>query len=200
MKGFVWKRLKKGSNRGLTLIEMLIGLVIVSVLIVAVLSLYSKGQQNFMNGNIHADLVEGTRYPFAWIARDVKTATKVAASWGSYTTSANTLVLQVPSVDANGLIIDITAHSDYFIYRRFNNKLQRIIDAKGGVSARADSSRYLADDLAGLSLTYYDSSDNQLSSGFDTAASVRVALTTSRKGFQRNFQETLNSKFKLRNK
>ena len=189
-----------GRPRGFTLIEMLIGLAIISLLIVALLSFYSKGQQQFMNQNIQSDVLEKSRYPLALIARDVKSAVQVAATWGSYTTSSNTLVLEVPSVDSSGLIIDVNSQRDYVIYRVFERKLQRIYDAKEGVSARIDGSRNLADDITGLSITYYDPSDNTLSSNFATAASVRVSLSTARKGFRRTFQESMNSKFKLRNK
>ena len=189
-----------GRPRGFTLIEMLIGLVIMSFLIGALLSLYSKGQQQFMNQNIQSDVLEKTRYPLAWIARDVKSAVRVAPTCGSYTTSSNTLVLAVPSVDSGGLIIDVNSEFDHVIYRVLERKLQRIYDAKEGVSARVDGSRNLADDTTGLSLTYYDASDATLSSNFATAASIRVSLSTARKGFRRTFQESLNSKFKLRNK
>jgi len=190
----------RGRPRGFTLIEMLIGLAIISLLIVAILSFYSKGQQQFMNQNIQSDVLEKSRYPLALIARDVKSAAQVAATWGSYTTSSNTLVLEVPSVDSSGLIIDVNSQFDYVIYRVFNRKLERIYDAKEGVSARVDGSRNLADDITGLSITYYDASDATLSSNFATAASVRVSLSTARKGFRRTFQESMNSKFKLRNK
>ncbi len=190
----------RGRPKGLTLIEMLVGLAIVSLLIVAILSLYSKGQQQFLNQNIQSDVLEKSRFPLAWIARDVKSAVQVAATWGSYTTSSNTLVLAVPSVDASGLIIDINSEFDHVIYRVLERKLQRIYDAKEGVSARVDGSRNLADDVTGLSIAYYDASEAPLSSNFATAASVRVSLSTARKGFRRTFQESMNSKFKLRNK
>ncbi len=179
---------------------MLIGLAVMSILVVALLSLYSKGQEQFMNQNIQSDVLEKSRYPLAWIARDVKSATQVETTWGSYTTSSNTLILAVPAVDASGLIIDVNSEWDRVIYRLSNQKLQRIYDAKEGVSARVDGSRNLADDVTGLSLTYYDASDAVLSSNFTTAASVKVSLSTGRKGFRRAFQESMNSKFKLRNK
>ena len=193
-----WKA--AGRKGGFSLIEMLIGLVILSLLVVALLSLYSKGQQQFINENARAEILEDSRAPFAWIARDVKSAIQVAANWGGYTTSDNTLVLQVPSVDSKGLIIDVDADFDYIIYLVSNNRLQRIIDAKEGTSARVDGSRYLADNVTEIRVTYFDDADNELSSGFDTAASVNVSLSTSLEGFQRTFQESLNSRFKLRNK
>ncbi|MGA2587459.1 MAG: prepilin-type N-terminal cleavage/methylation domain-containing protein [Candidatus Aminicenantales bacterium] len=186
-------------SRGFTLLEMLIGLLIMSIMVMGLLSLYSKGQTQFMNENIQADILESSRYPMAWLARDVKSATQVATSWLTYTTSASTLVLQIPSVDANGLIIDVASKFDYVIYQLSSLKLQRIVDAGTG-SARVDGSRYLATDVTGLVLAFYDASDATLSSNFNTAASVRATLTANHKGFQRSFQGTLNSKFKLRNK
>lgn len=190
----------KSRERGFTLIEVLIGLVIMSIVILAVLEIFSKGQGYFINQNAQADILEDTRYPMAWIARDVKTAVGVAATWGSYASSADALILQVPSVDANALIIDISAHFDYIVYHLSNGKLQRIYDGKAGVSARPDSSRYLGDNVTAVAVTYYDDDDTVLSSGFASAAAVRLSIASTLKGFQRTYTENMNSKFKLRNK
>lgn len=190
----------KSRERGFTLIEVLIGLIVMSVVFLAVLELFSKGQGYFINQNAQVDILEDTRYPLAWIARDVKTAVGVAATWGSYASSADTLVLKVPSVDSNALIIDISAHFDYIVYHLSNGKFQRIYDGKAGVSARPDSSRYLGDNVTAVAVTYYDDDDTVLSSGFASSAAVKVSIASTLKGFQRTYAENLNSKFKLRNK
>ncbi|MGB8953360.1 MAG: prepilin-type N-terminal cleavage/methylation domain-containing protein [Candidatus Aminicenantales bacterium] len=188
------------ASRGLTLIEVLIATVVMSILMAALLTLYSEGQKYFINENTQADVLQESRYPLEWLARDIKGSTSVVSSWGSYSTSENTLVLQVPSVDGSGLIIDVEAEFDYIIYRTSTGRLQRIVDANDGVSSRTDRSRFLAENVTSLSLTYYDATDTQLSSGYEAAASVKMALAISEKGLGRTFQETLNSKVKLRNK
>jgi prepilin-type N-terminal cleavage/methylation domain-containing protein len=190
----------RGGRRGLTLIEVLVSLAIFSLMVVALLTLYTSGQRQFINGSLHSDVLEDSRYPLAWIGPDVRVATQVAASWGSYTTSSSELVLQVPSVSADGLIIDAEQDSDYIIYRLTGDSLERIVDAKDGVSARTDETRRLAAGISALSFTYYAYSGVQLTSDFQLATSVKMSVTAVATGFQRTFQESLNSRFKLRNK
>jgi type II secretory pathway component PulJ len=192
----------KTRTPGFSLFEALVALLILSIMFVALLSLYSEGQKQFINENAQADVLEESRFPMALIARDVKVATAVAASYSSYTTSANTLVLRVPSIDSSGLIIDLTLHSDYIVYHISNDMLQRVVYGKAGVSSRANGSRYMGYKVTALTFTYYDSSDNTLASNFSSAASLNASVTAQRRGvFSTNtYQETMNSKFKLRNK
>jgi Tfp pilus assembly protein PilW len=188
------------TRAGFSLLESLIAMFIMTLMIVAILSLYSKGQQIFINENALADAIEESRFPLTWITRDVKTATAIEASWGAYTTSDTTLVLRIPSVDANGLIIDLATHWDRVIYLVANSRLVRILDAKDGVSARLDRTKILADGVASLALTYYDSAGAVLTSGFPSASSVKPILTARRQGAQRSFTESLDTKAKMRNK
>jgi len=194
----------KARRPGLTLLEALLGLTIVSLVVMGILSVYTTGQRYFMDESVLGEAMEESRYPFAWLARDVKTALGVAAAWGSHTTSAGTLVLDLPSVDGNGIIIDtalLGEHVDHVIYRIFNGKLQRIYDAKEGTSGRVDSSRYLADNLVGLTFTYYDDEDAALASGFAGAVVVKAQIDVRQRGVgSRFFNQSLDSKFKLRNK
>jgi hypothetical protein len=197
-------------RRGISLMEALIGLAIMSIIVTGMLSMYSRGQQYFINETVMGNAMEETRYPFAWIARDIKTAVSVASAWtvgsATYTTSASTLVLSVPSVDANGIIIEDPAdplgtHVDHVIYAIAFGKLQRVYDAKDGVSGKPDGSRFLADNVNGLTFTYYDDDGAVLASGFDAAASVRAKIDVRQRGVgSRYFNQSLDSEFKLRNK
>jgi prepilin-type N-terminal cleavage/methylation domain-containing protein len=190
----------KRARGGFSLMESLISLTILALMFGAILSLYTHGQKTFINESAQAEAIEQSRYPLAWITRDVKMAAAIEASWGSYATSADTLILKVPSVDANGIIIDLAAHSDRVIYRVQNDRLFRIVDAEDGVSARIDRSRVLADGMAPIAFVYYDADGAALGSGFDRAACVQPTLTARRHGMQRNFSESLQTKVKLRNK
>lgn len=191
--------MRRGRS-GFGLLEALIAMTILTLMVGAILSLYTKGQQTFINESAQADAIEQSRYPLAWITRDVKMSTGIEASWGGYATSADTLILKVPSVDANGLIIDLEVNWDRVIYRIQDNRLLRIVDALDGVSARVDRTRVLADGMASLAFLFFDSGGAQLSSNFPTAASVQPMLTARRHGALRTFTESLNTKIKLRNK
>jgi hypothetical protein len=190
----------KRRTAGFSLIETLIAMVILVMMFLAILSLYTKGQQTFINESALADAMEESRFPLAWIAKDVKMSSSVEASYGSYVTSADTLILKIPSVDANGVIIDLEEHSDRVIYRLEDSRLLRILDAKDGVSARQDKTRVLADGMTGVTFAYFDAAGVQLSSGFQTAASVLPTLASRRYGVQRVFSQSLDTRFMMRNK
>jgi type II secretory pathway component PulJ len=190
----------RGRRAGFGVLEALIALTILTLIIGAILSYYTKAQQTFINESAESDALEQTRAPLDWMARDVKLATGIDETWGGYTTSSDTLILSVPSIDTGGLIIDAAAHSDRIIYRVESGRLLRITDAKDGVSARVDRTRILAVGVALLSVGYADSNGAVLSSGFGSAASVQPALTVWRDGFQRAFSESLRTNVKLRNR
>lgn len=202
---------RKSSPKGITLIEILIGVAISSIVMLAFLSLYIIGQKYIFNQNARADSIEDSRYPLAWISRDIKESFQVSLSSvsGIYTTSADTLVLQVPSVDASGLIIDIDSNYDYIIYRQnptIPYRLERIIEADA-VSSRQSRERFLADDLdlsAGetpVEFIYYDLSGIKIEDGIYTnTLSINVSLVSRKNGVGRAFQERINTRVKLRNK
>ena len=188
-------------RRGFTLMEMLIAVVLMSLVVAAVLDFYVKGQAHLASQNASADLQEDARNPLAWLARDIKTAVAVEATWGSYQTSATTLILRIPSIDGAGQIIDIEADFDRVVYRIANQKVLRTYDALAGVSARQDSSRYLGDNISAFAFTYFDNLDAVLSSGFAGASAVGVSLSAALKmSSKRTLGESLGSKYRLRNR
>ena len=189
----------KRARAGFGLIELLTAMVIMTLLIAAIMSLYSKGQQAFINEGAKNDAVEESRFPMAWISRDVKLAAAVDAAWGGYTTSAATLVLRVPSVDGDGAIIDSSTTWDRIVYTLQDGRLLRIVDAQEGVSSRVDASRVLADGISAVAFAYFDSAGVVLTSNFGSAASVKPSITAVRTGARRTFQESLESEIKLRN-
>jgi prepilin-type N-terminal cleavage/methylation domain-containing protein len=189
----------RAGRPGLTLIEVLISLVITSILVLAVLSLYTMGHKYFMNQTAAADILEDSSFPLVWIARDVKSAVRVAAAYSGYATSADVLVLQVPAIDSGGLIIDVDNDFDYIVYRRSGRMAERILIAVPP-SARTSGRRFLSDNVVALSFTYFDSSDAVLTSGFSVAARVKADVATNVRGAQTLLAQSLNSTFKLRNR
>ena len=193
--------------KGLTLIEILIVLAVSSILVVALLSLFIAGQKYFINQDARADALEDSRFPITWITRDIKEAVQVVPgpiTIGSndYSTSSNCLVLQVPSIDGTGTIINIDSDLDYIVYclnTSYPNRLERIIDAKDGVSSRIDTTRIVADSVNSFSLSFYDTDGGTVSVYSDTL-SVDISLSSTRTGIGRTFQEATNTKVKLRNK
>jgi hypothetical protein len=171
-------------------------------MILAMLSLYVAGQRYFMNGSAKSDVLRDNRHVLNYISRDIKGATQVVPSWDVYATSTDCLILQVPSLDSNGLIIDVDSQFDYIIYllnSEYPNRLERIIDANDGVSSRTDSSRTIATRVNSFQLS---SGGIELSgvADFSQVACVDVTLVASQNLLGRTFQETLKTGVKLRNK
>jgi type II secretory pathway pseudopilin PulG len=180
--------------------ELLVVVVLLSLIIAAVLDLYVKGQAYLSDQATSADLQQYARNPLTWLARDIKTAVAVESSWGSFQTSATTLILRIPSIDATGRIIDVEADFDRVVYRISGRKLIRIFDALDGVSVRQDSSRTLGDHITAFVATYYDSQGTVLSSGFAGASTVGVSVSAALKASGRTLGESLGSRFRLRNR
>ena len=193
---------KKLQPKGITLIEVLVTVTIVSFMILAMLSLYVAGQRYFLNGSARSDVLRDNRHVLNYVSRDVKEAIQVMPSWDVYTTSTDCLILQVSSIDSNGIIIDIDSQFDYIVYRlnsEYPNRLERIIDANDGVSNRADSTRTIATRVNSFQLSS-GGVDLSAVSSFDQVSSVDITLVTTQSQVGRTFQETLMTGVKLRNK
>ena len=198
---------KRKHQRGLSLIEILIGMVLMSIAVLAFFSLYNSGQKYFTNQDARADILNDSRLTLTLLSRDIKEAVRVVTGpfyvgGTAYSTSTNCIVLKVPSVDADGLIIDIDSHFDYLVYRVNPNnskELQRIVEGKDGVSSRLDGSKLLTGNIESLVLSFLDT-DGGTVTDYAESAIVDVALTILKSGVQRTYQETMNTQTKLRNK
>ena len=195
-------RTQKSRPKGLTLVELLVAMALVSLLMTALLALYSAGQRYFLSESVRLEELRDVRHVQNWMIRDIKEAAQVLPSWDVYTASDSCLILLVPSVDASGDIIDIENDFDCVVYRlnpQVPSRLERIVDAKDGVSARSDSSRWMSTKVSSFLLS---SEGANLSSvaDFTQVASVDISLTTRQILMGRTYQETLQTGVMLRNK
>lgn len=198
------------KTRGITLIEVLIGMVLMVIVVLALFSLYNTGQKYFVNQNIKSDILNNNRVTLTWLSRDIKEAVQVIPgpidiNGTFYSTSSGSIVLRLPSIDANGIIIDIDNEFDYIVYQMDpdnSTQIVRIVDGKDGVSSRVDGNRVLAENVSSLVLVFLDSNGVVVTDYSDTAitAIVDIGLTSLKKGVQRTYQETINTQTKLRNK
>lgn len=196
------KKSHKPKPKGLTLIELLITMALVSLVVTALLSLYSAGQEYFINGSSRADVLRDVRYVQTWMSRDIKEAVQVLPSWDAYIASDSCLILRIPSVDGSGYIIDVENDFDHVIYRihpQISGRLERIIDAKDGVSSRTDGSRFLTTRIGSFQLS---SEGVNLSAvaDFGQVSSIDISLTARKDVLGRPYEETLQTGVMLRNK
>jgi type II secretory pathway component PulJ len=192
----------KFKPEGFSLVELLVIVAIGSLMVLAMLSLYVAGQKYFMTGTARTDVLRDNRQVLNYISRDVKEAIQVLPSWDVYATSSDCLILQVASLDSNGLIIDIDSQFDYIVYRlnsEYPNRLERVIDANDGLSSREDSTRVIATRADSFQLRS-EGVDLSAVSDFSQVSSVEVTLITTKNLLGRTFQETLRTGVKLRNK
>jgi prepilin-type N-terminal cleavage/methylation domain-containing protein len=193
---------KRSKPKGLTLMELLVTVVVVSLVMTALLSLYSAGQRYFIGESVKLEELRDIRHVQNWMTRDIKESVQVLPSWDSHTASDSCLILRIPSVDASGYIIDIENDYDHVVYRlhpEMPNRLERIVDAKDGVSTRSDTSRFLSTQVSSFLLS---SGGVNLSSvaDFSQVASVDISLITQQSLMGRSYQETLQTGVMLRNK
>lgn len=216
------KRHRRGMTasrpRGMTLIELLIGVALSALLLIALLALYIEGQKQFFNQNSRADTIDEIRTDMARISRDIRDAANVAVSTTAYdgqqyTTGADCVVLETPSLDGSGLIIPGSVDHIIYSYDSGNNRLVRIVSPQGGTrqSQRTIQAVNLAIPASGLppfNLRYFSwDGMTEVTSAYadadDGAFIIEVELTAQGRSIQRGgkpFVETFRTQAKLRNK
>ena len=165
----------KINNRGITLIETMIGLAI-SALLVVILSycLVIVLRLNEAQKTISA-LTSSTDRGIYRISSNIQQSSQILAdaiiSGTTYTTSSTVLVLKIPTVNSAGQII--SGSYDTVVYRRNPSdlsELQEITDAETG-STRFDGTHIIARFVTNL-LFRYNNSD------YSSASTATVFLKT----------------------
>lgn len=138
------------QNRGLTLVELQVASAIALVALSAVFALYLFSWRSFTIGNTLLDVYSNSRNASGWLTQDIRCAAQVISSHGSYTTTDNSIVLMVPSVNEYGNVI--SGHYDYIIYKLQGTDLYRIVQ-KDALSYRIASNSAIAHDCADLTFS-----------------------------------------------
>ncbi|MCJ7681745.1 MAG: prepilin-type N-terminal cleavage/methylation domain-containing protein [Candidatus Aminicenantes bacterium] len=197
---------RRPVSRGLTVIEVIMALSLMSILMTSVMILYSVSQTFFFNQSQKADAVLDSRSPLAWIGRDIREALEVlpgpvVIDDRTYTTSGSSVILKLPSVDENGFFIDIDSVFDTVIYYRhqqYSDRLVRVVDADE-ISSRYEQSRAMIQSCDGFDLTFFDADGNTTEAAADIYR-IRIALDSKYLGIKRDFFGRLTTDFNLRNK
>ncbi len=161
-----------GRENGMTLVEIQFASAIAVLILLAALSLYIFNWRSFALGNAMLNSYANSRIAMEWISRDVRWAAQVVASHGSYATSDNTVVLQVPSIDASGHVIG--AHYDYITYQVQSGELHRIVE-KDALSSRPNENRIAARNCSSLN---FSSPENLDAYGVPKRLSQITSLST----------------------
>ena len=177
---------KKINNRGITLVETMIGLaisallvVILSYCLIIVLRLNEAQKNNFRPHYFHGSRIYRIS---SSIQQSSQILSSAVISGTTYTTSSTVLVLKIPTVDSLGQII--SGSYDTVVYRRNPSdlsELQEITDAQAG-STRFDGTHIIARFVRKPAFRYNNSDYSSASSRdslFKTGATVREVLKES---------------------
>ena len=118
-------------NNGFTLVEFNVAAAISLITLTAVLALYLFSWRNFAIGNALLDVYSSSRNASGWLTRDIRCAAMVDSSYTSggitYTTTDNSIVLLVPSIDKLNPPNILSGCSDHIIYQLNGSDLRRIV-------------------------------------------------------------------------
>ena len=141
--------------RGLTIVELLIaGSLIAAVgAIMVMIFVQNSGvllkQQAVVTQGLNANDAH------AQITEDIRQASAIAASYSSYTSGANTIVLKLASYNSQGDVINDTY--DHIVITRdaTNSAILRQLVLPNALSNRPSENQVLAKDVSNLKFIYY---------------------------------------------
>jgi len=191
-----------GRRGGFTFVEVLVASSLATVAAGVIFSGFISMQKNFIAGNSYIDIHRHARMAMDWLARDIRWAIKLEPSHGTYATSNNCIVLRVPSIDSSGDVIDVKNEHDLIIFKLKDGsptELERIVDAKDGVSSRIDETRIIAGNIDSLGFSYNDTGLSDTGNLGDVTY-LDIALVTGTTVRDINLSDSLSTTVKLRNK
>lgn len=139
---------------GFTLIEVILVVFLVGALSLVVSSLFLGQDKIYHTQMMEFGVTSDARTALDDIDAYVRSADVVLATYGSYTTGSQTLILQVPSVNASSQIIPATF--DFVVFKLNGSTLNQITTANAA-STRVSGTRKLATRVTGLVFSYDNS-------------------------------------------
>lgn len=175
-----WRR-----RAGFTLMETMVSLLLCSMVLGAIISIFTAQYKSFFVGNSYVDLNREARTALDWIANDARWASALPTSHGGHSKSNTCIILDVPSIGPDGNIIDVDAKHDYIIYSQNGTNLLRVVDPDAS-SKRTAETRTVARYISSL----------LFSAGSD---SVSATITARKTVSSLNLSNTVSTTIKLRN-
>lgn len=167
----------KNTQRGFTLVEILVIFVVASIAGVLLLAILNQSNRLFFNQS--SKVTQGINLNDAslQISESIRQTQAIAVSYANggttYTTGSSTLVLQIPSTDSAGSSISQTY--DYIVITQDMALLRKKI-FPDAVSKRSSEDKVLSTRLSSLQFTYLDNSDIVVSPTLATKISYTISL------------------------
>lgn len=185
------------NTKGVSLLELLVVIVISAIaggLLIGILvqnnSLFLS-QTNKIYGGVGLNDIS------LKLKDDIQSASFVAASFGTYTTNATSIVLGVPAIDASGNTIE--ASQDYVIYQKdpnLNNLLRRVVVPNASSSRRA-ANEVITNALYSLQFNYLDKTGSPTPASQASRVSFDISLLSNNQN--KNTPRSISGQAFLRN-
>lgn len=185
----------KNAQRGFTLIELIIALVICSLIGIVIFDFFINNDSLIRSEYASLEVIGGARD----VITEARTLTAEAIEiidtrsfWGnSYTTGSSTLILRLPSITSAGDIV--SGQSDYAVIYATGTSAYRITEPSAS-SARASTTRFISNNIYSLIFSF------SASTTMTNSPYVDIEVE-SQKEYKKNTAQTqLRERMNLRNK
>ncbi len=182
---------RKRSNQGFSIVELLIVLGLFAILAFFLSYIGIFNFQAYNSQTAELTIASDARTALDDIDNYTRQANRVISSYSSYTTNSKTLILQIPSIDSSGQVINNTYDIVVF-YLTGSDLFRRVFPAQG--SSRLSSIKNLANGVDANSFSFsYDNADYSLVKEVTTSLTIVKNAGTQVKSI------TISSQSKLRN-
>lgn len=144
------------NQAGFTLLELLIVLGLFGVIVTSVSTLYIASIKNSEDEFKRAQLTEALTLATDTLSDDIKAATAIEATYSTYTSGSQTVVLDLPAVDSSHNIIYLgnSFVLDRVVYTYSSGVLTKSVFPGSGSSRSAVTNKTVLSKISSLSFTY----------------------------------------------
>lgn len=176
------------SQKGFSLVEMMLVILLVAAGVIVITNMFISQNRLYQTQNAELEITSSVRTGLDDIDNYVRQANRVVASYSTYTSGPQVLVLQLQSVNASDQLIAGTY--DYVVYELDNGNLNRMIFSNL-TSSREGGVKLLGTSITTLNFTYNDAN-------FASVTEVSTTITASKSAANQTRSFSANSKSKLR--
>ncbi len=188
------------QGAGFTLMETMVSVLICSMVLGTIISVFIAQHKSFYVGNAYIDLNKEARTAMDWMAGDIRWASAVLSSHSGYNKSNSCVILDVPSIDpATGDVIDVAGKHDYIVYTQSGTNLLRVVVDPDASSRRTAETRMVARYVSSLLFSFGGTGLGSMGNP-GAINNLDITLTTGRTIMSLNLSNTISTRIKLRNK
>lgn len=177
------------ASKGFTLIELIIVLGIFSILVFFLAYISGYHFQTYDNENAELNITNDARTALDDVDNYVRQAHRILSTYTTYTTGNTTLIVQIPSIDSSGQIIDSTYDIVVF-YRSGSNFIRQVFPNTS--SSRSSATRNLAAGVTSLTFSY-NNTDYTQSTQVTTSITIQQQAGTQTRSITVSSQSTLRN-------